>query len=95
MDSYIVDVPEQHPCFPGHFPSQPLVPGALLLAWINDVLEREMVLSITTIKSSKFLKPVLPGVRLVIQIAKKSESNMQVLGVIDGKTALKISLVYE
>lgn len=55
-------VPQQHPCFPAHFPGQPIVPGALLMQWIfARVRSQYCNHSIVTIKSMKFLKSLHPG----------------------------------
>lgn len=55
-------VPQQHPCFPAHFPGQPIVPGALLMQWIFAQIRNQYCnYSIVTIKSMKFLKSLHPG----------------------------------
>ncbi|AMM26242.1 AMP-binding protein [Variovorax sp. PAMC 28711] len=67
------EVPPDHPAFAGHFPGQPLLPGALLLA---EVLEA--VLGVPafvarlgvqpTLAAAKFLAPVRPGDVLTIKL---------------------------
>jgi len=56
-------VPADHPAFPGHFPAQPILPGAALLDYV--VLALEGALSLTpgalALASAKFLAPVGPG----------------------------------
>jgi 3-hydroxymyristoyl/3-hydroxydecanoyl-(acyl carrier protein) dehydratase len=55
-------VPRTHPCFADHFPGKPLVPGALLLHWLcQQVQAHTAPCRVTTIKSMKFLQPLLPG----------------------------------
>lgn len=54
-------VPDRHPCFPYHFPGDPLVPGALLLQWIMDLANANLGVSILKVKTMKFLAPVRPG----------------------------------
>lgn len=55
-------VPQQHPCFPAHFPGQPIVPGALLLQWIfTRVRNQYRGHTIATIRSMKFLESLHPG----------------------------------
>lgn len=55
-------VPQQHPCFPAHFPGQPIVPGALLMQWIfAQVRSQYPGHSIAGIRSMKFLKSLQPG----------------------------------
>jgi 3-hydroxymyristoyl/3-hydroxydecanoyl-(acyl carrier protein) dehydratase len=59
--------PVDHPTAPGHFPGNPIIPGAVLLD--------EVVLAISggggtapgAVRSAKFLHPVRPGDRLLIR----------------------------
>lgn len=53
-------VPADHPCFAGHFPGNPLVPGALLTQWLVDALASSGQ-DVSDIKQLKFLHPVRPG----------------------------------
>ena len=66
------DIPLDHPCFPGHFPGQAILPGVLLL-------ERVMSLAQTslgqppdeyTVYNVKFLAAVVPGDALDVQLAR-------------------------
>jgi 3-hydroxymyristoyl/3-hydroxydecanoyl-(acyl carrier protein) dehydratase len=66
-----VVIPLDHPCFPGHFPGQPILPGVLLL-------ERVMALALTslarpidecTLNNIKFLASVAPGDVIDMQLA--------------------------
>lgn len=55
-------VAEQHPSTRGHFPGQPLVPGAFLLARIEQlVLEDLANARLASLRKVKFLNPLLPG----------------------------------
>ncbi len=56
-------VAEQHPSTRGHFPGQPLVPGAYLVARIEElILEDLSGYRLASLRKVKFLKPLLPGV---------------------------------
>lgn len=66
-------VPLDHPCFAGHFPGQPLLPGALLLAqvqeaWASVPALRARLGNAPVLAAAKFLAPVRPGVRLRLQL---------------------------
>jgi len=48
---------ENHPTAAGHFPGNPIIPGALLL----DEVIRTLPGGVTGIRSAKFFQPVRPG----------------------------------
>ena len=71
MTSFEMDfsVPHDLPCFAGHFPAMPLVPGALLLDWaIAEMTARCGVSAKINVKFCKFLQPVLPGDALRLRL---------------------------
>lgn len=85
-------VPEFHECFPHHFASDPLVPGALLLRWINAHLNERHQLRISSIKQIKFLQPVRPNDRLnviVTSLEKNDQYRLEVQFVEQATDVLK------
>ena len=50
-----------HPAFDGHFPGYPIVPGAVLLAEIESLLDAHDY-AVVGCDSAKFLAPVAPDV---------------------------------
>lgn len=51
-----------HPCLPGHFAGNPLVPGVLILQEAVDFLEREVDSSIVSkVVQVKFVSTLLAG----------------------------------
>ena len=50
-----------HPAFAGHFPSNPIVPGALLLDCVVEAVAGGAPGGAVLIRSAKFLRPVRPG----------------------------------
>lgn len=70
-----VDIPADHPAFDGHFPGQPILPGVVLLSLVMQALARQPALqallgATPVIESVKFLAPVAPGARLLVQLAE-------------------------
>lgn len=66
-----------HPAFAGHFPGQPLLPGALLLAEVLEAVRRVPALVARlgpqpTLAAAKFLAPVRPGDALSIQLVPEA-----------------------
>ncbi len=58
-----IDVPADHPAFAGHFPRFPVLPGAVLLDEVLQVIQRERRIDLAhwQIASAKFLAAVRPG----------------------------------
>ena len=54
-----------HPTAAGHFPGDPIIPGAVLLAEILRVVAP--VESACEVRAAKFLAPVRPGDRLTVR----------------------------
>jgi acyl-CoA synthetase (AMP-forming)/AMP-acid ligase II len=70
-------VPIDHPAFAGHFPGQPLLPGALILAEVMEAVQRVPALVARlgrhpTLAAAKFLAPVRPGSMLSIELHPES-----------------------
>ena len=55
--------PLDHPTAPGHFPGNPIIPGALLLSETLRAIEQSLDLNLSQGQpvSAKFLHPVRPG----------------------------------
>ncbi|MCW3481306.1 hypothetical protein OL229_17340 [Neisseriaceae bacterium JH1-16] len=64
--SSMLAIAADHPAFPGHFPSRPILPGAALLDLAIVALQQALAIEpgALQIGSAKFLQPVGPGSRL-------------------------------
>ena len=49
--------PLVHPCYSGHFPGNPVVPGVLLLDLVVEALGRGPPSTVTSVKFHRVLKP--------------------------------------
>lgn len=73
MHAIALHVSPGHPAFPGHFPGQPLWPGVSLLSEVLEAVLSEPSLAALLgtaprIGQAKFLAPVRPGARLVLEL---------------------------
>lgn len=71
-----IDVPAAHPCFAGHFPGRPVVPGVLLIDWFVAAVQQRLQqpLRLARLPIVKFLQPVLPGESLRLEWRIEGES---------------------
>lgn len=71
MSEVTISFPPDHPAFAGHFPGNPVVPGALLLAQIIDLVETGNTggFRVTGFTGIKFLAHVRPQEQLSVLFA--------------------------
>ncbi len=74
------EIPEDHPAFAGHFPGQPLLPGALLVSEVLEAVRGVPALAARlgqkpTLAAAKFLAPVRPGSTLLIDLTPESSAS--------------------
>jgi 3-hydroxyacyl-[acyl-carrier-protein] dehydratase len=64
-----IEIPSDHPSFPGHFPTFPVLPGAVLLDEALQVMQRVWGIDLTQwqIGSAKFFDAVRPGDALSLE----------------------------
>jgi len=60
-------VAAEHPALCGHFPGRPIVPGVVLLAFVEELL-RDARLRVVELMQVKWRTPVSPGERLRIRV---------------------------
>ncbi len=58
---------EDHPTAAGHFPGNPIIPGAVLLDAALLAIAGEGALRSCALRTVKFLRPVRPGDRIKIE----------------------------
>ena len=73
------DFEDDHPAARGHFPGNPIIPGALLLAEALDSIARELGTGtgLWRIRSAKFLHPARPGERCVISYSRGTQGDIR------------------
>ena len=63
MNTLNVQLAADHPTGAGHFPGNPIIPGALLLSEVLSAIARAERINLTScnVKSAKFQHPARPG----------------------------------
>jgi 3-hydroxyacyl-[acyl-carrier-protein] dehydratase len=62
-------VPANHPCLPGHFPGNPLVPGVVILDRVIAAIEAANGrLGALRLPQVKFVRPLLPEQTATIEL---------------------------
>lgn len=68
-------IPADHPCLPGHFPGQPIVPGVVVLDRVLAAIEvRHGALGPLRMPQVKFLQPLLPEQTARIELQTLSDA---------------------
>ena len=81
-------VPAGHPALPGHFPGNPLVPGALLLDLVAQAISEVYPgKRIVKAKWFKFARPVTPDQTVVVEFSPRGD-DMNVTGKAGGLVVL-------
>ena len=64
--------PPDHPAAQGHFPGNPVIPGAVLLNEVLQAVEAQLNvdLSACNVRFAKFFAPVRPGDRIAIEFSR-------------------------
>jgi 3-hydroxyacyl-[acyl-carrier-protein] dehydratase len=84
------DLQPDHPASQGHFPGDPIIPGAVLLSETLQAIEADLGASLVPfrIMSAKFPHPARPGDRLVIEFSRTAPGEICFTSRVDGKAVL-------
>ena len=68
-----------HPAADGHFPADPIIPGAVILDEVVAAAEAQFGLgpSAWTVRHAKFLSPLRPGEALVIRFRRSADADVR------------------
>ncbi len=96
MDQVDIVIPQNHPSAAGHFPGNPIVPGALLLSEVIRAWEVLIASPIekTTMRVAKFLSPTLPGDTVAVQFEPMSAATVKFSCVVKGTLVLSGNFDY-
>lgn len=83
--------PADHPAALGHFPGNPIIPGAVLLDETLRAIEAGLGVNLSScrIKSAKFLAPVRPGDRVAIEFSRPGAGAIRFTCLCRGQAVLK------
>lgn len=84
------DLLPDHPASRGHFPGDPIIPGAVLLGETLAAIEGSLGVRLAPfrITSAKFLHPARPGNRLVIEYSRAASGEISFTSRVDGTSVV-------
>lgn len=96
MNCIDIVIPHDHPSVAGHFPGNPIVPGALLLSEVIRAWENVIAapLENMTVKVAKFLSPTRPGDTASVQFERLDSCSVKFQCAVDGTMVLSGSFDY-
>jgi 3-hydroxymyristoyl/3-hydroxydecanoyl-(acyl carrier protein) dehydratase len=79
-----------HPASQGHFPGNPIIPGAVLLSETIMAIEHDCDASLVPFRiiSAKFLHPARPGERVVIEFSRSGAGEVEFACTVGGRAVL-------
>ena len=79
-----------HPASRGHFPGDPIIPGAVLLSETLLAIEAGLGASLVPfqITSAKFLHPTRPGDRVSIEFSRTTRGEVRFACAVEGRSVL-------
>jgi len=95
MNKLIMQFPSNHPTGAGHFPGNPIIPGALLLAEVLRCIEQAegARFSSCNVKAAKFLHPARPGDRVEIEYGRSATGTIEFQCAVAGNKVLSGAVV--
>jgi 3-hydroxymyristoyl/3-hydroxydecanoyl-(acyl carrier protein) dehydratase len=82
--------PADHPAARGHFPGNPIIPGAVLLSESLEAIGRELggAGGPLQVRSAKFSHPVRPGERVQVQYSRDDRGEIRFTCAVEGRPVL-------
>lgn len=95
MNKLTLHIAADHPTGAGHFPGNPIIPGALLLAEVLHCIERAEGARFAScnVKAAKFLHPARPGDTVEIEYARSAQGTIEFQCAVNGTKVLSGGIV--
>jgi 3-hydroxyacyl-[acyl-carrier-protein] dehydratase len=95
MNRLTLKIAANHPTGVGHFPGNPIIPGALLLAEVLRSIEQSegRQFSACNVKAAKFLHPARPGDTVEIEYARSAQGTIEFQCTVAGTKVLSGGIV--
>jgi 3-hydroxyacyl-[acyl-carrier-protein] dehydratase len=95
MNKLTLHLAADHPTAGGHFPGNPIIPGALLLAEVLRCIEQAEGARYTScnVKTAKFLHPARPGDTVAIEYARSALGTIEFQCAVGGTRVLAGGIV--
>jgi 3-hydroxyacyl-[acyl-carrier-protein] dehydratase len=92
---YDLTTDPEHPSLAGHFPGEPIVPGAILLDHAISYVERSFARRVSAIPVAKFIVPVRPRQIVVLAIEKTDYDRVSLTGAVADVKVFAATLILE
>src|SRR5512135_1023119 len=95
MNKLTLQIAADHPTGAGHFPGNPIIPGALLLAEVLRCIEAAEGARYAScnVKAAKFLHPARPGDTVEIGYAHSAQGTLEFQCAVGGTKVLTGAIV--
>ena len=82
--------PVDHPAALGHFPGNPIIPGAVLLSETAQAIAAglDSAPALYQVRSAKFVHPVRPGDRVLIHFSRDDRGEIRFTCAVEGRPVL-------
>ena len=79
-----------HPASQGHFPGNPMIPGAVLLSETAQAIAAglDSASALCQVRSAKFLHPVRPGDRVLIRFSRDARGEIRFTCAVEARPVL-------
>lgn len=95
MSPLTLQFPANHPTAAGHFPGNPIIPGALLLAEVLRCIAQAegQEYAACNVKAAKFLHPARPGDTVQIEYKRSAQGTLEFQCAVAGTRVLTGGIV--